>query len=188
MRPAGRDAAERQLPAVAAALARSVRSGGSLLDAVEEVRTTVVAPGTALAADLEELCASARRGSRVDDALARWGERSGDPGVALVVAACRFGHAQGGDLAAALDGAAVALLDQLETADQARALASQARTSAAVLVSLPVLGALGFSLLDPAVARTLLATPTGVTCLVVGLALEGTGAWVLSRMVRSALR
>jgi tight adherence protein B len=187
-RPARRARDDRELPAVAAALARSVRSGAGLVDAFDEVAATVVTSGSQLCADLGQVTAWVARGVRVDDALQRWSDRSHDPAVALLVAACRFGHAHGGDLAAALDGAAVALLDQLEAADEARALASQARTSAGVLVALPILGAAGFSLLDPRVARTLLTTPAGLACLVTGTALEAAGAWVLSRMVRSALR
>ena len=184
----GRSREDRELPAAAAALARSVRSGASLVDALEEVGSFVVAPGSMLSAELEQVTASVRRGARIDDALREWGQRCSEPGVELLVAACRFGHAHGGDLAAALDGAAVAMLDQVEAADEARALASQARTSAGVLVALPVLGAVGFSLLDPRVARTLVTTPVGIACLVAGTALEAAGAWVLSRMVRSALR
>lgn len=179
---------DRELPAVAAALARSVRSGATLPVALEEVAARGVAPGSPVAADLAAVTASVRRGATVDEALEGWRDSASEPGVALLVAAARFGHAQGGDLAAALDGAAVALLDQVEAADEATALASQARTSAGVLLALPVLGALGFSLLDPRVGRTLLTTPAGLACLAVGSALEAAGAWVLSRMVRSALR
>jgi len=178
---------DRELPAVAAALARSVRSGATLVDALDEVATSVAA-GYPWAKELREVSAAVQRGARVDEALDRWRDRSPEPGVALLVAAARFGHAHGGDLAAALDGAAVALLDQVETADEARALASQARASAGVLAALPVLGALGFSLLDLRVGRTLLTTPAGLLCLVVGASMEAAGAWVLSRMVRSALR
>lgn len=177
-------ALERQLPSVVAALSRSVHGGATLLLAIEEVVPGVDAPAHG---DLRDLVRSVGRGVAMDAALGAWGSRRRSASVDLIVAACRFGHAEGGDLAAALDGAAVSLLDRVELADEARALSSQARSSATVLVALPVLGAVGFSMLEPAVATTLLTTVPGWCCLVVGGSLDALGAWVLSRMVRSAL-
>lgn len=178
----------RELPAVAAATARSVRTGVPLARALATDGATAAGDAAGLAADLRRVGAAADRGVPTGDALASWAERDVPEPVRLFVAACRFGSSQGGDVAAALDGAAVSLLDQIEAADEARALASQARTSAAVLVALPLVGCVGFSLLDPEVARTLFATPSGWTCLVLGVSLDALGAWVLARMVRRALR
>jgi len=137
--------------------------------------------------DVIEVLGSVDRGASLDDALDAWQLRRGGRSLGLLVAACRFGLAEGGDLAAALDGAAVSLLDQIEVADEARALSSQARASAMVLVSLPVIGALGFSLLDPSVATTLFTTRPGWICLVLGLLLDAAGAWVLMRIVHATL-
>jgi len=173
-----------QLPAVAAALARSVRTGATLPVAMDEVARSVDAP---VSHDLRSVVHAVERGVALDQALDRWRRTRPSPSVALIVAACRFGHAEGGDLAAALDGAAVSLLDAVEVADEARALSSQARSSSAVLVALPVLGAVGFSMLDPSVAATLFTTLPGWCCLTLGVALDGAGAWVLSRMVRAAV-
>jgi tight adherence protein B len=58
-----------------------------------------------------------------------------------------------------------------------------AEVSAWVLASLPVVGTVGFSLLDPGVARVLLTTPAGWACLVVGGAMELTGVAVIRRLV-----
>jgi len=175
---------DQQLPGVAAGLARSVHSGATLLVAIEELAELAVAPS---GKDLATVASSARRGSSLDAALAQWQQSRRGTSVDLLIAACRFGHTEGGNLAAALDGAAVSLLDRIEVADEARALSSQARSSAAVLVVLPLLGAAGFSALDPAVAVTLFSTAAGWVCLILGLSLDALGAWVLARMVRSAL-
>lgn len=174
---------DRQLPAVAAALARGVRTGATLPLAMAELAEHVEAPA---GDELQAVVASIQRGIPLDDALERWRRTRPSASVALLVAACRFGHREGGDLGAALDGAAVSLLDGVEVAAEARALSTQARTSAAVLVALPVLGAVGFSLLDPAVAQTLFTTVPGWICLAAGSTLDALGAWVLARMVRSA--
>lgn len=176
---------QRQLPGIAASLARSLRSGATLRVALEEVAAGVDAPARD---DLEQMLRGARSGIALDAVLGDWARARRSSSVDLLVAACRFGHAEGGDPAAALDGAAVSLLDGIEVVDEARAVSSQARTSAAVLVALPVLGAIGFSLLDPSVAATLFATTPGLVCLVLGLSLDALGAWVIARMVRSAIR
>jgi tight adherence protein B len=188
-RRAGRtDHPAKELSAVAMSVSRLVRSGSGLADALDETARTVVPAGSSLRAELLGVTAHVRRGGSIDGGLSRWQGERNDRSVDLLVWACRFGHAQGGDLPAALDGAAVSLLDRAEAADEARALASQARTSAAVLLCLPPVGAASFALLDPSVASTLLTTGAGLACLAGGLTLETAGAWVLSRMVASALR
>jgi tight adherence protein B len=184
-RRAGRP--DRSLPSVATAVARAVRGGAPLAHACGEAGRASAEPGSQLAADLVEIERSVQRGRGLDEALEGWRRHRDDPEVDLFVAACRFGHLHGGDLAAALDGAAVSLLDRVEVADEARALSAQARSSASVLVALPLIGAAGFAALDVEFARTMLTTTPGLLCTVTGLALDAVGAMVLSRMVRAAL-
>lgn len=179
---------DRELAACAAAVGRAVRSGVALASALGDAGRDVAEPAAAVAASLGWIEAAVGRGQRLDDALGRWAATSSDPAVELFVAACRLGHAHGGDLAAAMDAVAASLLDRADAADEARALAAQARSSAAVLVTLPVVGAVGFSLLDPAVARTLFTTVPGWCCLAVGGALDLAGARALAVIVARALR
>ncbi|MBU6216196.1 MAG: hypothetical protein KGR17_06285, partial [Acidobacteria bacterium] len=75
-----------------------------------------------------------------------------------------------------------------EVADETSALVAQARTSTAVLAALPVLGAVLFALVDPAVAHTLLATPVGAACMVVAVVLDATGLVVARWLVARSLR
>jgi tight adherence protein B len=174
-----------QLPLVASTLARSAHSGATLLQALDEAGDALPEPASSA---LAEVVAATRRGVPVDRALADWALRHRSDEVSVLVTAARVGHREGGDLAVALDAAAVTLLDRAEVRDEARALSAQARTSAAVLVALPPFGAACFCLLDPAVATTLFATPLGWACLLVGALLDGAGAWVMRRMVDGALR
>ena len=176
---------ERQLPLVASTLARSVHSGATLVAALEEAAEALDAPASGA---LEAVGAAVARGVPVDAALTDWAAREQLSGVDLLVAASRLGHRDGGDLAVALDAAAVSLLDRLEVEDEARAHATQARSSAAVLVALPPFGAACFCLLDPAVAATLVGTPLGWCCLLLGSLLDGLGAWVMRAQVRAAVR
>lgn len=176
---------DRQLPVIAAALARSVHAGATLPGALEQTADSVEPPGLD---GLEHVRSAIGRGVPVEDALAAWERAERHGGVTLLVTAARLGYRHGGDLGAALDAVSVSLLDRVDVADEARALSSQARSSAAVLVALPPFGAACFCLLDPAVARTLLGTPLGWCCIVAGAGLDAAGAWVMQRMVDGALR
>lgn len=179
---------DRQLPAVAASVSRLVRSGVPLAEALGEAARSVAVDGSALATDLREVADAVGRGWMLEDALERWRRRRGDPAVDLFVVACRLGHVHGGDLPGALDGAALVLSDRVDLEDEARSLAAQARSSAGVLVALPALGAAGFAVLDPEVARTLFATPAGWACVALGAALDAAGALTMRHLVRRALR
>ena len=107
---------------------------------------------------------------------------AGAPGVAAFEVASEAG----GAAARALDGVAASLRSRAVVADEARALASQARASAAVMVALPVIVAALGGAADPRLARTLLGTPLGLTCVVVAALLDGVGAWWMQRVVRGA--
>jgi tight adherence protein B len=120
--------------------------------------------------------------------VAEWARASGRSSIRSLAHACRFAADHGGDLAVALDGVSVAIGDQLEVADETSALVAQVRTSTAVLAALPVLGALLFALVDPAVAHTLLSTPVGAACIVVAGVLDALGLVVARWLVARALR
>lgn len=119
--------------------------------------------------------------------LARWAERSGtSPAVTLTASALDLGATAGGEIARAVDRVAASLRDRSEAQAEVRALATQARASAAVLGLAP----LGFCALlatvEPAVPRLLLTTPVGWACLVGGLGLEAAGAAWMARIVAGA--
>jgi len=173
------------LPQLAADLARAVRGGATLPTALEEAAQAASGP---IKEQLDSVLGSIQRGRTTDQALQAWADRSPVVAVELLVRSCRFGTQHGGDLAAALDGVAAALLDELELADETRALTAQARGTAAVLVALPPLGAAVFVVVDPRVGHTLLFTAGGTVCLGIGLALDAAGAGVARALVRSALR
>lgn len=173
---------DRALPSFASDLARSVRTGATLRAALSEVAGTA---DPSLRPALAAVLGRVERGHALDDALAEWARSAGSPALDLIVGACRFGDAHGGDLARALDGAGAACLDTLELADETRALTSQARTSALVLLALPPVGTAVFAAADPSVATVLLATPAGWVCLSLGLALEAVGLGVSSWLVRT---
>jgi tight adherence protein B len=185
-RRAGRKARATDLAAATLAgdLAGSVRTGATLTTALAEAATAAGPLGEQVGAVLDRT----RRGWSLDDSVAEWARTSGRSSIRSLAHACRFAADHGGDLAVALDGVSVAIGDQLEVADETSALVAQVRTSTAVLAALPVLGALLFALVDPAVAHTLLATPVGAACMVVAGALDALGLVVARWLVARSLR
>jgi len=172
----------RELPALLESVARSLRSGAAIPSALREASAT----GSAAAADLAEVVAETDRGLGLGEALGRWADRRPLPAVRLAVGVLSVALASGGTPARAIDGAAATLRERAEVDRELQALATQARTSAVVVTLAPLafagLGVLG----DQQTATFLLRTPTGLVCLAVGVALDGFGAWWMTRIAASA--
>lgn len=179
----GRGAArlEAFLPAALEAIARGLRSGASLRQAVDE--SARVTTGT-LGTDLARVAAEADRGVPVVDALEAWSARRPLPGVRLAVAALALGAETGGAQARAIDGVAATLRQRLAVAAEARALATQARASAAVIAVAPLVFCALASIADPRLGEFLLRTPLGLLILVAGLGLDAAGALWMAHLTR----
>jgi tight adherence protein B len=175
---------------VAMQLARSVRSGATLPEAVAQTAALLSGSG---ATTLDRVVRALQRGVAIDDALSEWGEgpraeATSAEDVALVVAAARFGSRHGGDVARALESVALTLLDRAELAEETAALSSQSRASVAVLCLLPLLGGTLLASLDPEVSRVLLRTPLGWVCLLLAAILDGAAVAASELLLRRALR
>jgi tight adherence protein B len=162
-------------------VASSIRSGRSVRTALVEVAGATEPP---LGADLAGLSSALDHGSTLDDAVARWAERAdSSTEVRLVAAALQLGAQAGGEVARAVDGVAATLRERREVRGEVVALATQARTSAALLVVAPVGFAALVSSIEPGSLRFLLGTPAGLACLTAGLALDAVGALWMQRIV-----
>lgn len=168
---------EQTLPDALDAVARSLRSGGSLRQAVDEAASAVRGP---LQNDLVTVTRDVRDGATVEDALERWCERRALPGVRLATAALALGAETGGASAQAIDGVAATLRTNLGIAGEVRALSSQARLSALVIVLAPIAFAFLAATSDGTTATFLLRTPFGWVCLAAGLGLDAVG-WLWMR-------
>lgn len=162
---------------------RNLRAG---LDLVTSLEAAAAAIDGLHGPEVTAVVVRARRGASMLDALAPWEAAHARPPVRLVVSALEVASITGGARARALDGVAATLRARQAVAAEARALASQARASAAVLVALPVVVAVLGSAADPRLARTLLGTPIGLGCVAGAAALDGVGAWWMQRVVAEA--
>lgn len=181
LRRRGSDRYEAALPGAVDAVARALRSGASLRMAIAEAAS--VTPGP-LGTELAWVAGTIDRGAGVVAALEAWAERRPTPGVRLVVSALCLGAETGGALARPVDGVASTLRQRLAARAEARALATQARASAAVLAAAPLAFTAVASLADTRTSTFLFRTPTGLLCLAAGLTLDALGALWMARVTR----
>ncbi len=159
-------------------LARSVRSGSTLRDALGAISTDEPAIDRALA----PLKLSLDRGSSVHEAT----QRADDPGqhlqlaLAVVATASRIG----GPSSAAIDRTAMALRRRAADDDDRSTQAAQARISTHVMTALPLLMLAVLAATDADV-RGVAASPLGAGCIAAGLVLNLTGWWWMRRIVRA---
>jgi tight adherence protein B len=170
----------RLLPDFVHAVSRTIADGASLRTALQDGAEMV---GEPFKTDVSRLIARAAVGLSLTDALERWTVEVGGEDLQLFTTACVLGAESGRGTADALSGVGVTLADRREVQAESHALTSQARSSAAMLVGLPVVFTLVMSLIDPSTLRTLFATTLGLGCLIAGLALDALGAWWMHRMI-----
>jgi len=183
LRHRGDAAIEAALPAAVETVAAGLRSGASLRQALGEAAAAT--PG-ALGADLVAVAQSTERGSGVVAALEGWAARRPLPGVRLVVAALCLSAETGGAAARAVDAVAATLRQRLAAEGEARALATQARTSAAVMAAAPAAFCAVSAVVDPRSSAFLLRTPLGLALLAAGLGLDAAGAVWMARLTRAS--
>ena len=174
---------ERQLPLALESIARSLRSGASVRQAVGEA-AGVAGGCRSLQVELATVAAQAGHGSSLVGALEALAERRPRPGVRLAVAALCLGIDTGGAQARAVDGVAATMRERLAVEAEVRALSSQARVSALVIGLAP----LGFGAFaaatDPRTSQFLLHTPAGLSFVTIGLLLDGVGWLWMQRLCR----
>jgi tight adherence protein B len=172
------------LPEVVERIASSVRAGASVSAALQEAAEAAPPP---LDRELGSAAVALAHGAGLEAALAAWRATAGpSPEVALVATALGLGGRAGGEVARALDRVAATLRERREVRAEVRALATQARASAAVLIVAPLGFTLLISTIEPAVPAFLFGSPLGGLCLALGLGLDGLGALWMWHIVDGA--
>jgi tight adherence protein B len=175
-------AVEAALPDVLDRMASNLRAGAPPLVGLAQAGAGADLP-EALVVDLVRTTERAENGG-IGEALQAWAGECGLPAVAAAAGALEVAVSAGGPAAAALEGLAAGLRDRHDAAAEIAALSAQARLSAVVVGAAPVVS-LALSLLaDPRVARTLVGTAAGRSCLGAGIALEVAAALWMRRIVR----
>lgn len=174
-------AVDGQLLDAVGAVASAVRSGRSLIQAIEVAAEEV---GDPLGPTLADVSERVELGVPLDRALEEWAESVGGSDVRLVAGVLRLHRRTGGALARSLDDLAQTLRGRRDSARELRSLTAQARLSAGILGLLP----LGFFLFLSVVARrdieSAYRTTVGASAIGVGLALQGLAFVWIRRLLR----
>jgi tight adherence protein B len=170
-----------QLPPALEELAAALRAGSSLPVALGEAGSATSDP---LGPELEALALGAGRGQPMAAVLDGWARRHDDPGTRLAATALVLATVVGVASARAVHGVAATLRERLELSAERRALAAQARTSAVVLATAPLLFAFLLAVSDSDAGRFLLNSRAGWVCLAAGLGLDALGALWMARLTR----
>jgi tight adherence protein B len=174
---------EQALPGALEAVARSLRSGASLRQAIAEAGAAA-GTGRVLAVELTRAAAEAAQGASLVAALEGVGRRRPLPGVRLGVAALCLGAETGGAQARAVDGVAATVRERIAVAAELQALSSQARISALVIGLAPVGFGAFAAATDPRTSQFLLHTTGGLILLVAGLGLDAMGWLWMQRLAK----
>jgi len=162
-------------------VASSLRSGATVPRAIAEA-----AAGPGAAVGFGALSARLERGVPFDEAIGEWAAATSSPGAGLVAAVLGLAVDLGGRAAEAVDGVVATMRARTALAGEARALATQATASVAVLVVAPVVfGALSATV-DPRVGAFFVST-RGAFCLGVAVVLDAAGGWWMVRLTRQVI-
>ena len=166
------------LPLTLELLARELRSGVTLLSALDHVATSAD-PSLDLPALVERL----RHGAGLPTAIEWWVARFDPEDASVIAGVFHLGTETGTAVAGALDRAAAGIRARGELAAEVRALTAQSRASAVMVGAAPVgFGAL-LALAEPSAVSFLFGSGLGLACLTTGILLDVIGFWWMHRLV-----
>jgi Flp pilus assembly protein TadB len=158
----------------------AIERGASVAQAFESV-----AAGTGRWAEgARRLVLRVQAGAGVQGAVDAWVNEDRDPTLRLLADALAISGSTGGSHVRAVDAVIEAVRERAALQREARALASQAQTSAVVLVILPIAFAFAVGALDARVRGFYIGSPLGPACIVGGCVLDVLGALLMLRLVR----
>jgi len=161
---------QEHLAEAVALIATAMRSGRSLLQAIE-LSAEELDPS--LGTTLRRLVDRTELGDPMDGAIDAWATEVGGPDARLVAGVLKLHRRTGGSLSTTLEDLAETIRSRRSAAREIESLTAQARLSATILGLLPI----GFFLFLSVVAREDLEaayeTPAGVAAIGLGFALQG---------------
>ena len=170
-----------QLPDLLQLTASSLKSGFSLLQALDAVVREGAQPA---AAEFSRALAEARLGGDLEDCVEMIANRMDSADLRWTVMAIRIQRGIGGNLAEVLTTIAGTIRERGFLRRQVRALSAEGRLSAYILVALPVLVGGWLFIADRTYMRPLYTTHVGLLMLGVAIALVVVGSLWMRKMIR----
>jgi tight adherence protein B len=179
-----RTALYEQFPDALAMIVRAVRVGVPLGEGIRTVAREAAAPTGPEFALLYDRVAI---GVTLEDALREMAERDQLPEYRFFATALALQSRTGGGLAEALDGLAEVMRRRLALKARGLALAAEAKTSIAILASLPFVSGGALAVMNPDYIGRLFSDPGCEKVLMAAVILLGSGLLVMRGMIRKAL-
>jgi tight adherence protein B len=170
-----------QLPDALDLMAASLRSGLSLVPAIEHLATHQPQP---LGQEFLLVVRRQRLGRPLEEALDALRERVGGREVALFAAAVAVARELGGNLSDVLARLAATLREQQAIERKIIALTAQGKLQARIVGALPLVLLLVMNRMEPRPMHMLYTTPQGWAALALLALLETSGLWLLNRQAR----
>lgn len=173
-----------QLPDMIELLVSATRAGLPISEAIRNVSREMLSPTKeAMAIVVNDIAI----GRPVDEALLRLYERTGLPEYAIVAVAIGVQAQSGGALAESLQNVAEIVRQRLTIAARARALSSEAKASAVILVALPFVSGGALAYVNPGYLDLLFTDPRGIRLLSYGIVFMVLGILTMRWMIKNAV-
>jgi tight adherence protein B len=172
---------EELFPEAIDTLARAVRAGHAFTTALEMISTEVAEP---LASEFRQLFEEQKYGMPVRDALLNLTERMPLVDVKFFVTAVMLQRETGGNLAEILDNLSYVIRERFKIQRQVRVHTAQGRITMALLMGMPPTVVAILLVYSPEFVHPLFYDPIGHALLVISLALQTTGYFVIRRIIK----
>ena len=168
-----------QLGSILLMMANALRSGFSLLQAVELVATDMEPP---ISHEFRQMLQEVRLGIPLEAAFPHMGKRINNPDFDLVITSILIQRQVGGNLAQIFDIISDTIQERIRLRQEVNALTAQGRFSAWVLGALPVAVAFIMHMMAPTMMAPLFTTTIGRVAIVIGLIMDAIGIFCILKI------
>jgi len=172
---------EELFPEAIDTLARAVRAGHAFTTALEMISNEIAEP---LASEFRKLYEEQKFGMPVRDALMNLTERVPLVDIKFFVTAVMLQRETGGNLAEILDNLSYVIRERFKIQRQVRVHTAQGRLTVALLMAMPPAVVAILAVFSPDFVKPLFYDPIGHALLVVSIALQTTGYFVIRKIIK----
>jgi len=172
---------EELFPEAIDTLARAVRAGHAFTTALELIASEIADP---VASEFRKLFEEQKFGMPVRDALVNLTERVPLVDVKFFVTAVMLQRETGGNLAEILDNLSYVIRERFKIMRQVRVYTAQGRLTMLLLMGMPPIIVMGMMFMNPQFIKPLFTDPIGHFMLVIGIALQTVGYFVIRKIIR----
>jgi tight adherence protein B len=169
-----------QLPDALDMLSGSLRSGFSVLRAMQVVRSQMHPP---IAEEFGRVVDEVQYGIPLEAALDNLVTRTGSYDLELIVSAVQTQLSVGGNLAEIFDGIAEMIRERVRLLGELQAATAEGRLSAGILLAMPFVMAFLVNIMSPGYLAPLFKSQLGLILVGVALLLMGLGAIVMRKLI-----